>query len=132
MHKYTHTNRVTVDIDEPDTNKLEYIVNKAISILDYDRIEVFQSASGNGFHVYAYLNKNISYDKQFRYRKQLDDCKIRLMLSKKDLAKGFNPDVMFQYKKINGEWKKEKYLFTINDNDDYKKAYFAKWLMLRC
>lgn len=118
MHKYKTTDRITVDIDKEKYPILTFtraliVLNKSRKIRDWNRIEVFESASRKGYHIYIFLNHSIKYETQFKYRKMLGDCPVRLMLSKRDLKKGFNPDVMFTHKKIKGEWKEERLIFKV-------------------
>lgn len=121
MRKYETTDRITVDVDGESgfrqilpMFKLIEIMNKIrTKIKNWRKVEIIRSPSGHGFHVYIHLNKEIKYSTQFKYRKMLGDCPVRLMLSKRDLKKGFDPDVMFTHKKIKGEWRTEHLLFSI-------------------
>ena len=108
----TMCDRITVDLDDPDVGHLIYVLEH-IKKRNVYRIDVFRSPSGRGFHVIGHLREPISFKQQLDEREKLGDCKQRLRFSRRDLKRGFNPDVMFTHKKIDGEWKEEELLFKV-------------------
>lgn len=115
MGKQRLTDRITIDLDDTE---LHHALMRALEAhFSHDAFQTsgYRSASGKGFHIIVQLRKGITFPQQFEYRRRLGDCPARLWLSKKDYERGFNPDVLFTNKKINGKWKTAELIFAIGE-----------------
>uniref|UniRef100_A0A6M3IEB5 DNA primase n=1 Tax=viral metagenome TaxID=1070528 RepID=A0A6M3IEB5_9ZZZZ len=114
MTEIKYVGRISLDYDS--YTELPTAI-RALLKLYFDRnvrrVGLYSSASGRGLHILATLNKPITVTEQLRIRQELGDCKDRVKFSKKDLKKGFNPDVLFTHKKVNGKWKKEQLIIQL-------------------
>lgn len=112
--KQSKTERLSIDMD--DCTIIE-AMQKAFQIKDnYQNVKIIhiiESSSRNGYHIIAELKHKITFEEQLKLREHYGDCYGRLKYSKEDLKYGFNPDVMFTAKKINGRWKYAKEVMTI-------------------
>ena len=75
-----------------------------------ERYVVYTSAGGNGLHFELYLRRPVNIRQSFDIRENLGDDAKRLTFSKADFHRGWDFDILFTYKKINGVWKRRKYL----------------------
>jgi len=75
-----------------------------------ERFIVYKSASGTGLHFELYLRRPVTIGESFKIRENLGDDPIRLMFSKADFYRGWDFDILFTYKKINGEWKRRTFI----------------------
>tara|TARA_Y100000310_G_C20669255_1_gene809344 strand:- start:624 stop:965 length:342 start_codon:yes stop_codon:yes gene_type:complete len=111
----SETNRITLDWDNISLRDAMQRLNTVLGVarlnkdLYYSHTECWNSPSGKGFHIIMHLKKWITYKTQLKFRKEWQDCTKRLKFSKRDLKKGYNPDVLFTHKKIKGKWREEKW-----------------------
>jgi len=114
MTEIKYVGRISLDYDS--YTELPTAI-RALLKLYFDRntrrVGLYSSASGRGLHIIAVLNKQITIEDQLRIRTELGDCKNRIKFSKKDKERGFNPDVLFTHKKVNGKWKKEQLIIQL-------------------
>lgn len=104
--------RIGLDIDstiEPEETE-QLIKDKYKNLVGH--YDVYLSSSGKGLHFEIYLKKPIDINKSFEIREILGDDKKRLAFSKADLLRGWDFDILFKYKKINGIWRNRKFLFS--------------------
>lgn len=100
-----------VDIDDKRKSKqVEELFTRYHNIIFVDK---YESASTNGFHYEVHLKKPVSIQRTFQLRKKFLDDKVRLFFSVGDFLKNWSYDILFTDKKINGEWKKRKFITRI-------------------
>lgn len=101
--------KIGLDIDK--TTCPQKTLNRIVRYKNIvERVVIYLSASGKGLHFEVYLNKPISIGESFTMRENLGDDPVRLMFSKADFARGWDFDILFTYKKIDGVWKRRKFL----------------------
>lgn len=76
-----------------------------------ERVNVYSSASGKGLHFELYLKSPVSIGESFEIRENLGDDQKRLIFSRADYERGWDFDILFTHKKINGQWKTRRFLF---------------------
>lgn len=101
--------KIGLDIDKTtDPTNTE----KKLKRMDFlvDKYDVYSSASGTGLHFEIYLKKPVSIGRSFDLREAWGDDPKRITFSKADFMRGWDFDILFTYKKINGEWKKRQFI----------------------
>lgn len=104
------TNRISLDYDHKwlDLYSIGFSFIYLSLFHKWKQVTIYKSPSGKGWHVIFQLVNQISLKKQLEIRKMLGDCAYRLKYSKKDLKNGYNSDVLFTHKKVDGKWIKEE------------------------
>jgi hypothetical protein len=101
--------KIGLDIDgTTDQTLTRRRINRYLGLIE--RFVVYESASGKGLHFELYLKRPVTIGESFTIRENLGDDPKRLMFSKADHARGWDFDILFTLKKINGEWKRRKFV----------------------